>query len=651
MLKTGLFITGTDTGVGKTHVAALLCAVLKKKQKICYYKPVQTGVDVENGIGDDDTLTVVKTAALSDSEWRQPTYKLRAPLSPDRAAEKEGVTISIAEIEKDFNDLGEQFCIVEGAGGLQVPITESFRMSGLIKQFQLPLIIVTSTRLGTINHTLLSLQSALSLGLDVLGVVLNGEEDPGLTEVLVREGVPVLFQLPQCENAEDVEKSLRIVDKFVESGGLQKTPSANIRELDQSCVWHPFTQYSFGEEFPQVVSGQGSWLTLDTGEKILDAISSWWVNLHGHGHPVLAGAIARQAHQLEHVIFSGYTHAPATLLSQKLLEALKPVNPKWSKVFFSDNGSTAVEVALKMAYQYQVQKGELRRRRFLALRGSYHGDTLAAMSVSEREGFHQVFTPLMAPVDFLEPDNFTELEEKKSTFGEYAGFIFEPLVQGAGGMHLYSAEYLQKACELMRSAGVLTIADEIFTGFYRTGSLWACEQAKISPDLICLSKGLTGGYLPLSVTVATDDIFTKFRAPEMGKAFLHGHSYTANPIACAVALASLELLQKPLVQENIQQIVEYTRQEVAHLRDLPQVFNARCLGTIGAFEATSTYNYFKNGEFSRLFAKKCETRGVLIRPLGSTVYVVPPYCVTKDEMQLIYKAIRETVFDLQRTIP
>jgi adenosylmethionine---8-amino-7-oxononanoate aminotransferase len=648
MLKTGIFVTGTDTGVGKTHVAALFCAALKKTQKICYYKPVQTGVDLDKGGDDDDTRTVVKAAGLTASEWREPTYRLRAPLSPDRAAQREGVTLSILQIEKDFAAMGERFYIVEGAGGLEVPITESLRMSGLIKRLGLPVILVASTRLGTINHTLLSLQHARTLGLNVLGVVLNGPEDPGLADVLVREGVPLLFELPPCETDADVDKSLKIVEKFLASGGLQTQTAPDIRRLDQAHVWHPFTQHGFAEEFPQVVSGEGAWLTLDTGEKILDAISSWWVNIHGHGHPQLAGAMARQAHQLEHVIFSGYTHAPATLLSQKLLQALQVVNPKWSKVFFSDNGSTAVEVALKMAYQYQVQKGEAGRRRFLALRGSYHGDTLAAMSVSEREGFHQVFTPLMATVDFLEPDNFVQLEEKKSMLSDYAAFIFEPLVQGAGGMKFYSAEYLQKACQLMQSAGVLTIADEIFTGFYRTGSMWACEQAQVSPDLICLSKGLTGGYLPLSVTVATNEIFNKFQAPDMDKAFLHGHSYTANPIACAVALASLELLQKPQVQHNIRQLSEWTRYEITHLQELPGVFNARSLGTIGAFEATGSSSYFKNGEFSRLFAKKCEEQGALIRPLGSTVYTVPPYCVTKEEMQLIYKAIRETIFCIQK---
>ncbi|MBY0385013.1 aminotransferase class III-fold pyridoxal phosphate-dependent enzyme, partial [bacterium] len=316
--------------------------------------------------------------------------------------------------------------------------------------------------------------------------------------------------------------------------------------------------------------------------------------------------------------------------------------------FFSDNGSTAVEVALKMAYQFQKQQGHENRKRFLALRGSYHGDTLAAMSVSEREGFHQVFTPLMAPVDFLSPDDFSELEQKKSQFSQYAAVIFEPLIQGAGGMKNYSAKYLQKLCLYAKEAGVLTVADEIFTGFYRTGTFLASEKAQIAPDLVCLSKGITGGFLPLSVTITSDSLFESFRSPEMSRAFLHGHSYTANPLACAAALASLELLNQPSCLQQIRNLELWTKEEIQQLKDFPMVSGARVLGTIGAFEANSIKSYFQNGEFARRFAKACETRGALVRPLGSTVYTVPPYSTTRQQMSSLYKAIRETLFDIQR---
>lgn len=637
----GFFITGTDTGVGKTFVSALLCQALKKYHSICYYKPLQTGCET-----DDDTTSVVQKAQLFDGEWADPSYRLKAPLSPDRAAALEAVPISVDKIQTDFKNLSDRFLIVEGAGGLEVPITDQLRMSGLMQSFQLPVLIVASTRLGTINHTLLTVQRAKTLGLDVAGVILNGPEDPGLREVLVREGVEVLFSLPHCEG--DSTAALQIVERALSEKRLSVSAPMASTEVDKKNIWHPFTQYGFDRDFPQIISGQGSELTLSSGEKIIDAISSWWVNLHGHGERQIADALSRQAHQLEHAIFSGYTHQPAMTLVQKLLPHLQKINAQLSKVFFSDNGSTAVEVALKMAYQFQQQTGQTKKKKFLALRGSYHGDTLAAMSVSEREGFHQVFTPLMAPVDFLNPDDFAELENKKAQLSDYAAIIFEPLIQGAGGMRLYTPEYLQKLCSYAKEAGCLIVADEIFTGFYRTGSFFACEKAQVAPDIICLSKGLTGGFLPLSLTVATEKLFLAFESQEMKLAFLHGHSYTANPIACAAAVASLELLESTACQQKIERIESWTKRELLQLQNLPMVTHPRSLGTIGAFEAHSEKNYLALGHFSRQFAKSCEKRGALVRPLGATVYTVPPYCTTEEQIKTIYRAIGETLFDIQR---
>ncbi len=645
MLKSpnGFFITGTDTGVGKTFFSTLLCDVLKNKKSICYFKPVQTGYEQ-----DDDTKTVVRLAGLKEGEWFQPSYRLRAPMSPDRAAEKENVKISVEKIEQDFSLIQEKFCIVEGAGGLEVPLTSDLRMSGLMQKMALPVIVVASTRLGTINHTLLTVQRVRQLGLQLQGVVLNGSEDAGLSDVLKREGVPVLLTLPQQSDSENVSFARETVEKAVDSGVFDKKTFVDLRDIDEKHVWHPFTQHGFDRQFPMIASGKGSVLQLSSGESLIDGISSWWVNLHGHSHPAIAEAISRQAHTLEHAIFSGYTHEPAVQLSQKLLQVLKSVNAAWSRVFFSDNGSTAVEVALKMAYQFQKQSGQENRMRFLALRGAYHGDTLGAMSVSEREGFHQVFKPLMAPVDFLTPDDFNELENKKSQLSQYAAVIFEPLVQGAGGMRLYSEAYLQKLCEYAKEAGVLTVADEIFTGFYRTGTFLASEKAKVSPDLVCLSKGITGGFLPLSVTITAEALFEGFQSQDMGRAFLHGHSYTANPLACAAALSSLELLMESSCRQQIQNIEMWTRAELKEVFTFPMVSGVRQLGTIGAFDANSVKSYFQNGEFARKFAKACEKRGALIRPLGSTVYTVPPYSTTEQQVKTLYKAIRETLFDIQR---
>jgi adenosylmethionine-8-amino-7-oxononanoate aminotransferase len=645
--RQGIFITGTDTGVGKTFVSALLCQIFKKQKNICYWKPVQTGY-----LEDDDTTTVIQRAQLTEAEWCAPSYRLLAPLSPDRAAQLENTVVDEKKILEDFNGLEDRFLILEGAGGLEVPLNQTTRLSALIKKINLPLVVVASTRLGTINHTLLTVQRAQSLGLQVLGVVLNGPEDPGLEAVLQREGISILFSIPQFDGGDDgavntaVDKLLQSVEKKVlDSLHVLGTTDAT-HEIDRKHIWHPFTQHGFDNDFPVVVSGEGSLLKLANGEELVDGISSWWVNIHGHANPTLASALTRQANTLEHVIFSGYTHGPASELTQRLVNKLKSVNPDLQRVFFSDNGSTAVEVALKMAYQYQIQIGNFARKKFLALRGSYHGDTLAAMSVSEREGFHQVFKPLMAPVDFVQPDNMEELE--RLDFSQYAAVIFEPLVQGAGGMKFHSAEYLQKLCAKATAAGVVSVADEIFTGFYRTGSYFACQQAGVQPDVICLSKGITGGFLPLAVTVASEHIFSAFKTNEMSQAFLHGHSYTGNPLACAVAVASMDLLEAPEVVNQVQNLVRWTKDEVQALQTLPMVTGARALGTIGAFEIQKSGNYLQGGQFSKGFAKACESRGVLLRPLGGTVYCVPPYSTTQAQFQQIYRGIRDTLFDVER---
>ena len=601
---------------------------------------------------DDDTTTVVQRAQLTESQWCAPSYRLLAPLSPDRAAALENIIVDEKRILEDFKGLGNRFLIVEGAGGLEVPLNANIRLSALIKKINLPVVVVASTRLGTINHTLLTVQRAQSLGLQVLGVVLNGPEDPGLEAVLQREGISILFSVPQLDGDGDGAATVA-VDNFLQTVENKILDIFKVSELeektshiDRENIWHPFTQHGFDNDFPVVVSGDGSLLKLANGEELVDGISSWWVNIHGHANPTLASALTRQANILEHVIFSGYTHQPAIDLTQRLVGKLKSVNPELKRVFFSDNGSTAVEVALKMAYQYQIQSGQSARKKFLALKGSYHGDTLAAMSVSEREGFHQVFTPLMAPVDFAQPDNLEELENLD--FSQYAAVIFEPLVQGAGGMKFHSAKYLQKLCSKAKAAAVVTVADEIFTGFYRTGSYFACAQAGVQPDMICLSKGITGGFLPLAVTVASEHIFLAFKGNEMSQAFLHGHSYTGNPLSCAVAVASMDLLERPEVVQQVQNIVSWTKDEIQALQELPMVSGARALGTIGAFEIKQSGNYLQGGLFSKSFAKACETRGVLLRPLGGTVYCVPPYSTTQAQFKQIYRAIRDTLFDVER---
>jgi adenosylmethionine---8-amino-7-oxononanoate aminotransferase len=406
---------------------------------------------------------------------------------------------------------------------------------------------------------------------------------------------------------------------------------------DRELLWHPYTQHGLGREILPVRSGQGAWLELEDGRRVLDAISSWWVNVHGHSHPAIVRAIQEQASRLEHVLFAGFTHEPAVRLAEALIGAAREAGARSTRVFYSDNGSTAVEAALKMAYQFHSNRGEKGRTGFLALRGSYHGDTLGAMAAGDPEGFHSIFRPLMPAVDFVDPGDLPALEEMIARKGTgLAAMIVEPLVQGASGMRMYPPEFLRKASALCRQAGILFICDEVFTGFFRTGTCFAFEQAAIAPDLVTLSKGITGGFLPLAVTLATEEVFDAFKGTDIRQAFLHGHSYTANPIACAAALASWRLLQEPECQRRIARIAEVTRERISALARHPGIKAARSLGTIGAIEIGQG-GYFTSG--TRDLAREAIERGVLLRPLGETLYSVPPYCVTDQELGLLFDAM------------
>lgn len=413
---------------------------------------------------------------------------------------------------------------------------------------------------------------------------------------------------------------------------------------DRAALWHPYTQHATeGDPLP-VVSASGAWLTLADGRKILDCISSWWVNLHGHAHPDIAEAIAAQARTLEQVIFAGFTHEPAVKLAESLTGAAKARGLPLTRAFFSDNGSTAVEVALKLAFQHFQQRGEAKRTRFIALHGAYHGDTFGAMAVGEPDGFHTAFRKLLPPVDFVAPGDLAALEALLADRpGQHAAFIFEPLLQGAGGMRIHSADFLRAATERCRAAGMLLIADEVFTGFHRTGQWLAVEHAGVRPDLICLSKGLTGGFLPLGATLATETLYETFLAPDKSRAFLHGHSYTGSPLACAAANASWELLQRPETQARIAVITARTAMHITRLASHPRVTDARSLGTIGALDlrlpADQPAGYFSTLA-PRLRAAALERR-LLLRPLGNVLYAVPPYCVTDEELDRIYDGMGE----------
>ncbi len=416
----------------------------------------------------------------------------------------------------------------------------------------------------------------------------------------------------------------------------------SLSERDARFIWHPYTQHQNFNALIPIVKGEGALLFDEEGNSYIDAISSWWVNLHGHGHPYIAERIYKQALALEQVIFTHFTHEPAVQLAERLLKILPG---HLSRIFYSDNGSTAVEVALKMAIQFWQNKDQPKRNKILAFEHAYHGDTFGAMSVSARGLFTHSFQDFLFDVVFIETPNSENLEKIKSIIrsqeGQIAAFIYEPLLQAAGGMLMYEAAFMNDLLSFVQEENILCIADEVLTGFGRTGGLFASASLSPSPDIICLSKGLTGGSMALGVTACKQLVFDAFLSEDRTKTFFHGHSFTANPLACTAALASLDLLEEHSCGKQIQWIHEQHQDFIE--RDLSQsdtglFVNTRILGTILAFELNTGRNEYTN-QVSTLIMNQALREGIYLRPLGNTVYLMPPYCITASQLEKLYQFI------------
>jgi len=422
---------------------------------------------------------------------------------------------------------------------------------------------------------------------------------------------------------------------------------AVIASQPTSPIWHPFTQHALRPTLPKVVRAEGAYLWTEDGHRIIDAISSWWVTTHGHCHPRIMAAIQAQAAVLDQVIFAEFTHAPAEQLARKLL-GMAPAG--LAHVFFSDSGSTSVEVALKMALGYWRHRGEPRHR-IAVMEHSYHGDTVGAMSVGARGPFTMPYEPLLfdvarIPFPTLGHEDMTfESLEKHCHRGDAAALIVEPLVLGAGGMLMYPPAVLAELRRICSTYGVLFIADEVMTGWGRTGTLFACEQAGISPDIACYSKGLTGGSLPLAVTLCRSEIFTAHYSTDRQRTFFHSSSYTANPIACAAALANLTVWETEPVLERIAALTAIQARHLARFRADERFENARQTGTIAAIDIKAADAGYFAQIGPRLHAS-LQAAHVLLRPLGNTIYVLPPYCVTDADLHTVYDAIAVAAADL-----
>lgn len=462
-------------------------------------------------------------------------------------------------------------------------------------------------------------------------------------------------------------------------------------DRDKLVIWHPYTAQKYAPDPIPIIKGDGVYLTDTDGNSYIDAISSWWVNLHGHAHPYIAEKIYQQAKTLEQVIFAGFTHEPAVQLAEKLIGILPG---HFSKIFYSDNGSTAVEVAIKMAIQYWWNLGSQdlgvgslepgvgnerrgkKRNKILALKNSYHGDTFGAMSVSDRGIFTLAFQDKLFEVIFIDaldlnsnggdlsiedichatlptPDSKLRPNDLLTVAhpDEIACFIYEPLIQGAGGMKMYEAKVLDQLIKACRDHGIICIADEVMTGFGRTGKFFASAYLEHKPDIICLSKGLTGGTMALGVTACTKEIHEAFVSDDRLKTFFHGHSFTANPLACTAALASLDLLQQEECLNNIDRISQQHQEYLTRLKTLTsngrtRLKNLRQLGTILAFEIELNEQDGYLNNIGQVLTRSVLSRGVFLRPLGNTVYIMPPYCITREQLQTVYDVLTAALVEL-----
>lgn len=641
-------VLGTDTGIGKTVVSAALSLAWSA----FYFKPVQTGLDPAHGEpGDSATVTAL---GVDPCRILPPAYAFPLPAAPSVAAKAAGVVIDPAKLTPPRLPGA---LVVEPAGGLMVPVTDELLTVDLVASWDLPVLLVASPRLGTINHTLLSLEALRLRGLNCLGVVFSGSPDTSTRQAVVRFGrTRILAELPWLDpvNAESLSQAapaLTLLAPLAQAAGQRPT---DLPGRDRRRVWHPFTQAATAPEALPVWRAKNATLTLHDGRRVFDAVSSWWVTPHGHGHPAIAEAVGRQARTLDHVIFADFTHEPATALAEGVCEAL---GNGFSRVFYSDNGSTAVEVALKMAIQRSVNQGRPRRR-LAAFSGAYHGDTFAAMSVGKSCGYYEPFKDMLLPVDFLpypcvwegrsdaekaQAQAVAALKAHLEAHGaQTAALIIEPLVQGAAGMRMCAPSFLDEVVRLCREYGVVSVFDEVMTGFGRTGRMFAHHHAQSAPDLVCLAKGLSGGVAPLAATVCREEFYEGFMSDSFATALAHGHSFTANPVVCAAGLASLALFEEESTLERVGKIEALHRARLGALADHPGVARPRVLGCIAAFEAVALDAAYADAA-SRTLKRFFLQRGQLLRPLGNTIYLMPPYCASPEELGLAWDYVEEAL--------
>ena len=666
-----IFITATDTGVGKTIISCAIGLALKKKGiDVGVMKPFQcSGSDAE---------FLCRALDIKDEQELVNPYYAKEPLAPYVAFKRAKVKIELEKVFNAYKELSRrhEVLIVEGAGGLLAPLKEGYLIADLIRDMDIPALIVARAGLGTLNHTLLTQRYALDCGIKVKGVIINNYQGKTAAEKTnpdtLKEflDVPILGIVPWLKNVKSKDGLRRlgkIAGENIDLKALLKTEKPLTRQLikqDKDFLWHPFTQMrDWLKDEPLIIEeAKGCYLRDSQGKWYLDGVSSLWVNVHGHRKKEIDAAIKRQLNKVAHSTLLGLGNVPSIELAKELIRI---VPPGLAKVFYSDSGSSAVEIALKMAYQYW-QHLDKAKARFIHLENAYHGDTIGAISVGGMDLFHKAYRGLLfesykadSPYCYRCPKgknypgcNFECLDRLKETLekkhSEIAALIVEPLVQGASGMLVWPPGIYKEMSRLCKEHNVLLIADEVAVGIGRTGAMFASEWEGVCPDILCLAKGITGGYLPLAATLTRQKIFDGFLGEyKEQKTFFHGHTYTGNPLACAAALANLELFKKEKTLRAGQPKIKFLKEGLERFKRLPNVGDIRQKGLMVGIELVKDKQtkepYAWEERMGIKVCQKAREYGVILRPLGNVIVLMPPLSIAKEELKQLldaaYKAI------------
>jgi len=624
-----LLIVGTDTDAGKTTLAALLLhASAGRSRPWRYWKPIQSGAP------DSERIRALCASASVSSA----AYEFDHPAAPDVSAALAGAEQpQLSRLIEARPPEAEGPWIVESLGGPLSPIaTDTLQIDWLVA-LDLPTLLVAPNRVGTINACLTNLTALRDHGVPCLGIVLMGPACEDNAASIARHGdVPVHeVDWPAADTEEAyAARALELggLLETVQSGAALREPPADLRSLDERSLWHPYTPLREEDERPVCVRAEAEWLHLDTGEILVDGISSWWTCIHGHAHPRIRAALASAARHHDQVIFAGLSHEPAIRLAEELL-AVMPAT--FQRVFYSDNGSTAVEVALKIVHGYWRRLGDTSRNLFLCFEGAYHGDTFGTMAIGRDPVFFAEFEDMLFEVVQIPMQTDALCAAIERHADRLAGVIIEPLIQAASGMQFQTPEHLESLCNQARAADLPVIFDEVMTGFGRTGELFAMQHLRdFVPDLVCLAKGLSGGVLPLAATVVNDRVSEPWLDGNRAKMLFHGHSYTANPLACATGRAGLALFRDGGALEQARRIERFWQQEFG---EGDPASPWRVLGTVIATNLGS--DGYLSGDRREIIAT-ARQEGVFLRPLGDVVYAMPPLCTSTPALERIAAALK-----------